>query len=323
MPMLVPILATLGGLVALAWSADKFVMGAASVARYLGMAPLLIGMIVIGFGTSAPELVVSAFAAADGAPEIALGNAFGSNIANIGLILAVTAILLPIIVKRGILHQELPLLVAVTGVAWLLMIDGELSTGDAGVLVLLLVVLLTWQILSARQHQGEDLEKDVDRATSDRHMSKRAAWIWLVVGVVLLVLSSRLLVWGAVEIAESLGWSDLVIGLTVVAIGTSAPELASAIAAVRKGENDLALGNVIGSNLFNTLGVVGLAGLIAPATVSDDLLTRDLPVVMGMTMLVILFGFRWKRDGRINRLEGVLLLGLWIAYTVYLVLNPS
>ncbi|GIG53481.1 calcium/sodium antiporter [Demequina activiva] len=321
--MLVPILATLGGLVALAWSADKFVMGAATVARYLGMAPLLIGMIVIGFGTSAPEMVVSAFAAADGAPEIALGNAFGSNIANIGLILGVSAILLPIIVKRGILHKELPLLVVVTGIAWMLMSDGELSTGDAGVLVLLLAVLLTWQIMSARQHQGDDLEKDVERSTGDRAMSKRAAWTWLVVGVVLLVLSSRLLVWGAVEIAESLGWSDLVIGLTVVAIGTSAPELASAIAAVRKGENDLALGNVIGSNLFNTLGVVGIAGLIAPAVVSDELLTRDLPMVMGMTLLVVIFGFRWRRDGRINRVEGVALLVLWIAYTAYLVLNPS
>ena len=321
--MLVPILATLGGLAALAWSADKFVAGAAAVARYLGMAPLLIGMVVIGFGTSAPEMVVSAFAASGGDPEIALGNAFGSNIANIGLILGTTAIVLPIIVKRGILRKELPLLLVVTLVAWLLMSDGELSRGDAGVLALLLVVLLAWQILAARQDGEDDLGKDVEHAADARAMSRKAAWIWLLVGLVLLVVSSRILVWGAVEIAESLGWSDLVIGLTVVAIGTSAPELASALAAARHGENDLALGNVIGSNLFNTLGVVGLAGLIAPAAVSPELLYRDIPMVAFMTVLVLVFGFRLRRNGRINRVEGVVLLLLWIGYTAFLVLNPA
>lgn len=321
--MLVPILATLGGLVVLAWSADRFVLGASTVARYLGMAPLLIGMIVIGFGTSAPEMVVSAFAAADGAPEIALGNAFGSNIANIGLILAVTAIMLPIVVKRGVLRSELPLLIVVTVAAWLLMSDGELSTGDAGAMVLMLVVLLTWQILQARGQQGDQLEVDVDHHAQTHPLTRRAAWIWLIVGLVILVLSSRLLVWGAVEIAEALGWSDLVIGLTVVAIGTSAPELASSIAAARKGENDLALGNVIGSNLFNTLGVVGIAGLISPAVVSDDLLHRDLPFLMVMTLLLIAFGYHWKRDGRINRVEGLVFLVLWLAYTGYLIAAGS
>ncbi|WP_084078780.1 calcium/sodium antiporter [Demequina sp. NBRC 110057] len=317
--MLVPVIATLAGLSVLAWSADRFVLGASTVARYLGMAPLIVGMVVIGFGTSAPELVVSAFAAADGSPEIALGNAFGSNIANIGLILGVTAIMLPIVVKRGVLRTELPLLVVVTAIAWLLMSDGELSTGDAGAMLLLLAVLLTWQILQARSHQGDQLEQDVEHHAADHPLSRKAAWIWLVVGLVILVVSSRVLVWGATEIATALGWSDLVIGLTVVAIGTSAPELASSIAAARKGENDLALGNVIGSNLFNTLGVVGVAGVISPAMVSTDLLQRDLPVLMGMTLLLIAFGFRWRRDGRINRLEGVALLTLWLTYTAYLV----
>ncbi|MFV0286397.1 MAG: calcium/sodium antiporter [Demequina sp.] len=317
--MLVPIIATLVGLVVLAWSADRFVLGASTVARYLGMAPLLIGMIVIGFGTSAPELVVSAFAAAEGAPEIALGNAFGSNIANIGLILGVTAILLPIVVKRGVLRTELPLLVVVTAIAWLLMSDGELSSGDAGAMLLLLAVLLTWQILQARSQQGDRLEQDVEHHAADHPLSRRAAWTWLVVGLVILVVASRVLVWGATEIATALGWSDLVIGLTVVAVGTSAPELASSIAAARKGENDLALGNVIGSNLFNSLGVVGVAGLIQPAAVSADLLHRDMPILMAFTLLLIAFGFRWRRDGRINRLEGAILITLWLAYTVYLV----
>ncbi|WP_062069341.1 calcium/sodium antiporter [Demequina sediminicola] len=317
--MLVPIIATLVGLGVLAWSADKFVLGAAAVARFLGMAPLLIGMLVIGFGTSAPEMVVSAFAAADGDPELALGNALGSNIANIGLILGTAAIVLPIAVKRGILRKELPLLIVVTAIAWLLMSDGELSRGDAGALALLLAVLITWQILSAKQHQGDGLAHDVEQQATSQNISKRAAWTWLVVGLVLLVVSSRVLVWGAVEIAESLGWSDLVIGLTVVAIGTSAPELAAALAAARKGENDLALGNVIGSNLFNTLGVVGIAGLIHPAVVTPDLLNRDFPFLMGLTLLVVIFGFRWKSDGRINRLEGSVLLALWLGYTVFLV----
>lgn len=318
--MLVPILATLAGLAALAWSADKFVLGASAVARYLGMAPLLIGMLVIGFGTSMPEMVVSAFAAADGAPEIALGNAFGSNIANIGLILGTTALILPIIVRRGILRTELPLLIVVTAAAWLLMSDGELSSGDAGAMLLMLVTLIVWQIMSARGKSGDPLEADVEKEASAHPISKKAAWIWLLVGLVLLVLSSRLLVWGAVEIAESLGWSDLVIGLTVVAIGTSAPELASAIAAARKGENDLALGNVIGSNLFNTLGVVGIAGLIHPAVVSNELLTRDFPILMTFTVVLVVMGFRWKADGRINRLEGAVLVSGWLGYTAYLVL---
>ncbi|MFW2513835.1 calcium/sodium antiporter [Demequina sp. SO4-13] len=321
--MIVPALATLVGLGILAWSAEKFVMGAATVAKFLGMAPLLIGMIVIGFGTSAPEIVVSSFAAAQGSPEIALGNAFGSNIVNIGLVLAVTALILPVVVRRGILRKEMPLLIVVTLVAWLLMSDGQLSRGDAGVLVLLLVVLLTWSILQSRQEPDENYAHDVDQETESRGLSKRAAWIWLSVGLVLLVLSSRLLVWGATEIATELGWSDLVIGLTVVAIGTSAPELASSLAAARKGENDLALGNIIGSNLFNTLGVVGIAGLIAPAAVGTDLLYRDLSMVMLMTVLLLVFGFRLHRNGRINRVEGAVFLAVWLGYTAYLVLNPT
>ncbi|MDN4479859.1 calcium/sodium antiporter [Demequina muriae] len=321
--MVAPVIATLVGLAILAWSAEKFVMGAATVARFLGMAPLLIGMIVIGFGTSAPEIVVSSFAAAQGTPEIALGNAFGSNIANIGLILGVTAITLPIIVKRGILRKEMPLLIVVTLVAWLLLSDGELSRGDAAVLVLLLIVLLTWSVMQSKQETDGDYAHDVDQETDARGLSRKAAWIWLLVGLVLLVLSSRLLVWGATEIAQELGWSDLVIGLTVVAVGTSAPELASSLAAARKGENDLALGNIIGSNLFNTLGVVGVAGLIAPAAVGTDLLYRDIPMVMLMTVLLLAFGFRLRRNGRINRLEGAVFVALWLGYTAYLVLNPA
>ncbi len=312
--MLIAIAAALAGLSALAWSADRFVEGAAAVARYLGMAPLLVGMLVIGFGTSAPELVVSAFAASGGAPEIALGNALGSNVANIGLILGVTALLTPVLVNRGIVRKELPVLLGVTLLAGALMLDKELSRADAVVLVVVLVALIGWSIRQARSRANDALASDVETEVVSHHLTRRAAWTWLVVGIALLVISSRILVWGAVGIAEQLGWSDLVIGLTVVAIGTSAPELASSIAAVRKGENDLALGNIIGSNLFNTLGVIGLAGMISPAAVSSDLITRDLPVVLGLTIALVVFAIWPLGRGRVTRIEGGLLVAAFAVY---------
>jgi len=312
--VLIDIAATLAGLAALAWSADRFVDGAAAVARYLGMAPLLVGMLVIGFGTSAPELVVSAFAASGGAPEIALGNALGSNVANIGLVLGVTALLTPVLVHRGILRKELPFLLGVTVLAGALMLDKELSRADAVVLVVVLVALVGWSIWQTRSSPDDALARDVEAEVVSHHLTRRAAWTWLVVGVTLLVISSRILVWGAVGIAERLGWSDLVIGLTIVAIGTSAPELASSIAAIRKGENDLALGNIIGSNLFNTLGVIGLAGLIAPLAVSPELITRDLPVVFGLTAALVVFAIWPLGRGRVTRIEGGLLVAAFAVY---------
>lgn len=318
--MTLAVVATVVGLAALAFSADRFVAGAAAVARYLGLAPLLIGMLVIGFGTSAPELVISGIAAAQGNPGIALGNAFGSNVANIGLILGTTAIIVPIAVHRGVLRRELPILLVATIIAGLLLADGALSRADAAVLAGTLVLYLAWSLVVARRASRDELAREVAVAASG--MSRRAAWTTMLVGLVALVISSRVLVWGAVGIAERLGWSDLIIGLTVVAVGTSAPELASALAAVRKGENDLALGNVIGSNLFNTLGVLGLAGLIAPTVVGTEILTRDLPVLLALTVLLLLFavGIPGRRDGRgrINRVEGAVLLVVWLGYTGFL-----
>lgn len=321
--MTLAIIATIGGLAVLAWSADKFVLGAASVARYLGLAPLLIGMLVIGFGTSAPELVVSTFASIEGKPELAIGNALGSNIVNIGLILGVTAIVLPVMVHRGILRKEMPVLIAATAVAWLLMLDGTISVADASILLVLLVVLVTWSVVSAKSNKDDQLATEAAAETEPTKLSKRAAWTWLVVGLVVLVLSSRILVWGAVEIAQSLGWSDLIIGLTVVAIGTSAPELAASLSAIRKGENDLALGNVIGSNLFNTLGVIGISGVITPIAVDTDVLTRDLPMVGAMTVLLVIFAWGRVGRGRINRYEGAALLVVWIGYTTYLLVSAG
>lgn len=321
--MTLAVIATIGGLAVLAWSADKFVLGAASVARYLGLAPLLIGMLVIGFGTSAPELVVSTFASIEGKPELAIGNALGSNIVNIGLILGVTAIVLPVMVHRGILRKEMPVLIAATAVAWLLMLDGTISVADASILLALLVVLVTWSVVSAKSNKDDQLATEAAAQTEPTKLSKRAAWTWLVVGLVVLVLSSRILVWGAVEIAQSLGWSDLIIGLTVVAIGTSAPELAASLSAICKGENDLALGNVIGSNLFNSLGVIGISGVITPIAVDTDVLTRDLPMVGAMTVLLVIFAWGRVGRGRINRYEGAALLVVWIGYTTYLLVSAG
>jgi len=314
------IVATVSGLAILAWSADKFILGAAAVARFLGMAPLLIGMLVIGFGTSAPEMVVSTFAALDGNPDLALGNAFGSNIANIGLVLGVTAVLLPVAVHKGVVRTELPALLLVTGLAWVLLMDGDLSMADAVIMLVALAGLMVAAIINGKRHADDQWGREVEAEAATQGLSKRAAWLWLVVGLVVLVLSSRLLVWGAVGIAERLGWPELVIGLTVVAIGTSAPELAAAVAAARKGENDLVVGNVIGSNIFNTLGVVGIAGVIAPTQVSNDLITRDLGAVAVMTVLMVLFAWGRLGRGRINRLEGVVLVTIFVAYTAFLLL---
>ncbi|WP_062287861.1 calcium/sodium antiporter [Demequina phytophila] len=325
--MTAAILATLLGLLALAWSADKFVSGASAVATHLGMAPLLVGMLVVGFGTSAPELVVSSFAAAGGNPEIALGNAMGSDIANIGLILGTTAILIPIAVHRGVLSREMPVLLGITLLLAVVMADGSIGRGDAVILLAALGVQLAWSILSARRARPTDPVDELAREVEERErragMSRRAAWAWTIGGIVLLVIASRLLVWGAVGIAERLGWSDLVIGLTVVAIGTSAPELAAAVAAARRRETELVLGNVIGSNIFNTLAVVGIAALIAPMAVDAEAISRDLPVLLAMTAALLIMGFRPRTHGRINRVEGAALLAAWIAYTAVLVVTAG
>ncbi|MEQ9462717.1 MAG: calcium/sodium antiporter [Haliea sp.] len=307
------------GLVILVWSADRFVAGAAATAWHFNMPPLLIGMVIIGFGTSAPEMVVSAVAASQGNPGLALGNAYGSNITNIALILGITALISPLLVHSQILRKELPILLAVTALAAWQLVDGTVSRLEALVLLGVFAALMTWTIhegMSGRTDQlgtevGEDLE-------AVGHMPLRRALMWLGVGLVLLIAASRLLVWGAIDIAVGLGVSDLVIGLTIVAIGTSLPELASSVIAARKGENDIALGNIIGSNLFNTLAVVGIAGGIHSITVPPEVLGRDVAAMGGLAALLCVLGYRRKGPGRINRLEGLLLLLCFFAYTGWL-----
>jgi cation:H+ antiporter len=317
--MLMPSLAILAGLALLVWSADRFVEGASATASHFSVPPLLVGMVIVGFGTSAPEMVVSTLAASQGNPGLALGNAWGSNIVNIALILGVTAMIAPIMVQSVILRKELPILIGVTLLAGYLVLDGGLSRVDAWVLLGVFAALVGWSIFEGMRGGADALATETATELKAHAMPLARSLMWVVVGLVFLVGSSQMLVWGAVQVAQSLGVSDLIIGLTVVAVGTSLPELASCVAAARKGEHDIALGNVLGSNLFNSLAVVGLAGVIAPMQIEGAVLTRDFPVMLGLTLVLfaMCWGFR-GRKGRVNRLEATALLLAYAAYTAYL-----
>jgi cation:H+ antiporter len=311
--------AVIAGLALLVWSADRFVDGSAITARHFGMPPLLIGMVIVGFGTSAPEMVVSALASLEGNGGIALGNAYGSNIANIALILGVAALICPMTVHSLVLRKELPLLTMITLLTVFLLWDNELSRFDAGWLLLVFALLMTWTIVQGLKGSGDNLANEVASQTSEKNIPLPRAVFWLVAGLFLLIGSSRLLVWGAVAIAHEFGVSDMIIGLTIVAIGTSLPELASSVMAARKGEHDIALGNVLGSNLFNTLAVVGIAGMIQPMSVPPETLSRDITLMSLLTVALFLIGFGFRGEqGRINRYEGGALVTVYLGYTAWL-----
>ncbi|ASK18841.1 MAG: calcium/sodium antiporter [Vreelandella alkaliphila] len=318
--MLLPFLAVVLGLVLLVWSAEKFIDGAAATSRWLGLSPLLIGMLVIGFGTSAPEMMVSVLAAMQGNPGLAVGNAYGSNIANIGLVLGFVALIAPLAVHSGVIRKEMPLLIGVMLLTGYMLYDGWISRGEAVLLLGALALFIGVSIVRSRGQQDDPLVGEVAEALDSKPMSRGKAFMWTLVGLVLLIASSRILVWGAVEIAVAFGVSDLIIGLTVVAIGTSLPELASSISALRRKEHDMVLGNVVGSNLFNSLAVVGLAGVITPIEVGREVLIRDWSVMTFMTLMMVFFAFSWRgRPRRINRIEGGVLFSMFIAYTGYMV----
>jgi len=317
--MTLAFLAIIFGLALLVWSADRFVEGSASAARHIGMPPLMIGMVIVGFGTSAPEMVVSALAASQGNPGIALGNAYGSNITNIALILGLTALINPIAVHSQVLRKELPILSVVTALAAWQLWDGEITRIDALVLLGVFGGLMAWTIWQGLQKRADALGGEMEQELEIRAMPIRKAMFWLVAGLIILIISSRILVWGAVEIAHGFGVSDLIIGLTIVAVGTSLPELASSVIATRKGEHDIALGNVLGSNLFNTLAVVGIAGVIHPLAVGPELFNRDMLVMAALTLSLFVIGYGFRGPGRINRVEGSVLLACYVGYTTYLV----
>ena len=305
----------LGGLVALAWSSDRFVVGAAALAKNLGVSAFVIGMVVVGFGTSAPELLVSAFSGLSGHTNLSLGNAYGSCVFNIAGILGVAALVRPLVVKPTIRSIAVPILLGITAVSSLLLRDGVLSRGDALALLAAFAVILP-VYCKVDKAGGASEENDMPP------LRTLPAVVWTVVGLVVMVGASHLLVWGSVDVAHALGVSDLVIGLTVVAIGTSVPELASAIAAARRNEAELVLGNIVGSNIFNTLAVVGIAGAISPsADFSRYVVTRDLPILLAMTILIYVFG-RSRGDrhanGVVTRGEGA----VWtVAFAAYMALS--
>lgn len=322
--MLIPLITIVTSLLLLVYSADKFVSGASALALRAGISPLVVGMVIIGFGTSAPELMVSAMAAVGGNAELALGNAFGSNISNIGLILGLTALLSPIAFQSRILRRELPLLTLVSLGVWVLLLNGMISRLDAVLMLTGFALVMLWTLRQQPGRQDQAFISEIDSTAQPVHSRPLwRDWLELLLGLILLIICSRLLVNAAVDLAQAFGVSDLVIGLTIVAVGTSLPELASSLAAIRRREHDLALGNVLGSNLFNTLAVVGLAGVIQPFAVMQDVLSRDLPVMLGFTLVLFAVGYGWRRPGRINRLEGGLMLLGYIAYLIWLVAVAS
>lgn len=325
--MILFIAAIVIGLVLLVWSADRFVDGAVGVAQFLGMSTFLIGMLVVGFGTSAPEMVVSILSAMNNTPQLALGNAYGSNIANIALILGATALIAPVIVKKQAMSRDIPILLLVTVLTVLLVKDGNVSFSDGAFLLLAFVAVTVLNIgLELKDRRKRKKAEMLDGEIPEVAGPIWKSLLWLLVGLGVLIASSRMLVWGAVGMAQALGVSDLVIGLTIVAVGTSLPELASSIAAARRGENDLAVGNVIGSNFFNTLVVVGIAAVISPInSMEPAVLSRDVPIMSALTLLLFLMSFPFlkrkrKKGGQFGfgRIGGALLLSLYVAYLVLL-----
>ena len=316
------ILAIIGGFALLTWSADRFVVGASAIAYILKVSPLIIGLTIVGLGTSAPEMLVSAVASWQGNAGLAVGNALGSNIINTGLILGLTAMIIPLNVHSSIIRRELPVLLLVMMIALLLLLDGTLGRLDGTLLLTGMAVVLLWVIrvgLTPQTPEDPMGGEFADEIPTDMGMGR--AVFWLIVGGLCLLGSSRLLVWGAVSIAESMGISDLVIGLTIVALGTSLPELAASVMSAIKNEHDIALGNVIGSNIFNLLAVLGLPGLINPGPVDTEVLSRDYPVMVGLTVALFVMAYGFRGPGRINRVEGTLLVVGFCAYQTLLYFN--
>ncbi|NQZ33181.1 MAG: calcium/sodium antiporter [Oceanospirillaceae bacterium] len=313
--MLYPIISLVIGLIVLVWSADKFVFGAASTAKNFGMSPLLIGLTIVSFGTSAPEILVSIMATLDDSGTLAIGNAIGSNIANIALVLGVTALIAPLPVKETVRRKEMPLMLAVTVIAGALLFNLRLELLDSIILFAALIISL---ILFARFQQDMHEHEDDEIPA----MSTAKSLFWLVLGLILLVASSKALVWGATEIATALGVSDLVIGLTIVAIGTSLPELAASVVSALKGHHDIAIGNVIGSNIFNIGAVMTIPGLAAPVILDGEVFSRDFMLMLALSALLLAFCFM-RKPAAIKRVEGAVLLSIYSGYMLVLYLSAA
>jgi len=326
--MLIHFFILLIALIILVWSADKFVYGASTLARNFGISPMIIGLTIVAMGSSAPEMMVAATASLHGNPNTAIGNAIGSNITNIALVLGITALIKPLVVSSSTIKQELPLILVLTVVAFWMLFDNNFTFIEGLILMIGFFVFIGSLLIRAlmqrkKQCLDNSVEDDLMIAEAEQEIQEQSnpliSLFWLIVGIILLVGSSNYLVESAVFIAHTFGISDLVIGLTVIAVGTSLPELAASIASVLKKEDDLAMGNIIGSNIFNILAVLPFAGLIAPGAIDPEAGSRDAPVMIAITLLLFVLCFsRHKSFFRITRLKGVLLLLSYIAYQILL-----
>lgn len=317
--MLTNVVEVIVGLLLLIWGADRFVHGAAATARNLGVAPLMIGLTIVSFATSAPEVLVSVVAALRGESDLAVGNALGSNIANVGLVLGAVALMRPIELKSATLRREMPALLAVTLLTVALFLDSFLSRVDGFVLLTALVIVLIWLArLGFRTAAGDPMQADFE-AEIPRGVAMKMAIFWLIVGIFTLLIGARLMVNGSVEIAQSLGVSEIVIGVTMVAFATSVPELAVSMVSALKGEFGIAIGNIVGSNTFNLLAVIGAATAIQPAALSPSVLSLHLFVMIAFTLVLFAMTYEYDGKGKITRFEGAALLAAYLAYNGYVV----
>ncbi|NIZ40961.1 calcium/sodium antiporter [Spirochaetales bacterium BR193] len=302
--------------------ANKFIDGAVIVARRLGMSSLMVGVVIIGFGTSTPEIIVSSLAALDNSPGIALGNAYGSNIVNIAFIIGITAIISPIIVQRKVIIIEMPILLITAIISLILMYNGSLSRAGASLLLLLFVAYMSYTFIQSSRASTKSIMTPMAETPTHSDENKHSLIkpiLILLIGLIAMMIGAKGFVFGASSLAKLWGVSDLIIGLTIVSIGTSLPELFSSIVAATKRQHDMALGNIIGSNIFNTLVVVGIAGVINPIQAIDPMIIRrDIPVMLGFSLLLLIFALSFKKEYRISRIEGVIFLILYIAYLMLL-----
>ena len=300
--MLLSIISLVSGFILLIWSADVFTNNGAKIARIFNISPLIIGLLIFGFGTSAPEMLVSGLAAYSGHPEMSVGNSFGSNIFNIGLVLGITALILPIKVEKSVLKKEWVFLILSTLVAGLLLLDQYLSFYDGLILLALLILFLFYVFKQSKKDSLNGID-DVDSKINNKEKGK--TWILLIVSLVILISSAKLVVWSGTVLASIFGVPELIIGLTVVALGTSLPELAVSISSALKKQHEMVIGNIIGSNIFNTLGVLAIPGLILPFKIPTELLSRDYIYILILTFLIVILSFK---DKKINRFGGFVLL---------------
>tara|TARA_B110000091_G_scaffold197718_1_gene226181 strand:+ start:341 stop:1297 length:957 start_codon:yes stop_codon:yes gene_type:complete len=301
-------------LVVLSWGADRFVFGASVLAKNIGVSPMIIGLTIVAMGSSAPEIMIAATASFNGNIDTAVGNALGSNITNIALVLGLTALLKPLSIASSTLKKEMPVLLLVSLLAVYFLSDHLLLKVEGIILITLFFAViggLTW--VSFNMEKGDPLQPETENEIPSG-VSTSIAVMWLIVGMILLPASAYFMVDSAEVIARYFGLSELVIGLTIIAIGTSLPELAACIAGVLKNEDDLALGNIIGSNIFNLLAVLAMPGLIAPGVIDENAATRDSYVMLGLTILLIVFSFNLKGSRCINRTEGICLITCFCVY---------